>query len=68
MKLICSKILGYLYAGLQYSKECFCGDRFGVYGKESETACNSPCPGNPKERCGGFLTNRVYTTGLAGEI
>ncbi|TRY63197.1 hypothetical protein TCAL_03549 [Tigriopus californicus] len=58
---------GYLYAGLQYGSECFCGserpndgDRF----PPEKSKCNYPCAGNPKENCGGYLAMDVYQTGL----
>lgn len=58
---------GYLYAGLQYGVECFCGserpndaDRF----EPEKSKCNYPCAGNTKEKCGGYLAMDVYQTGL----
>jgi len=49
---------GYKYFGLQYGKECFCGNKFGKYGKKAAKKCNKRCPGNMK--CGGKWQNSVF--------
>jgi len=49
---------GYNYAGTQYTKQCFCGYKFGKYGKAKN--CDAKCPGNSKEKCGGTWANSVY--------
>ncbi|XP_076074233.1 xylosyltransferase 1-like [Mytilus galloprovincialis] len=59
---------GYLYAGLQYMKECWCGDRFGSHGKVDTSLCNNQCPGDPSKPCGGYQANSIYTTGLGAKI
>ncbi|XP_074647913.1 xylosyltransferase oxt-like [Tubulanus polymorphus] len=56
--------LGYQYAGVQYVKECWCGDSFGRHGKLDEGSCNRKCPGSTDETCGGFLTQNIYATGV----
>merc|ERR1712084_122416 len=48
---------GMKYFGLQYGKECFCGNSYGKYKKASN--CNMKC-GNGKETCGGTWANSVY--------
>ncbi len=53
----CSKA-GYAYAGVQYGKQCFCGDSYGKYG--TATDCNMTCSGNSTETCGGSYANSVY--------
>ncbi|GBM80770.1 Xylosyltransferase oxt [Araneus ventricosus] len=56
---------GYQYAGVQYSKECFCGkERPHEDLKLSEDQCNMNCPQSPHEKCGGYFTMNVYHTGL----
>ncbi len=54
---------GFGYAGLQYSRYCFCGNSYGRLGKADN--CNMACAGNSKETCGGGWANSVYkvTTG-----
>ncbi|XP_078359625.1 uncharacterized protein LOC144644082 isoform X4 [Oculina patagonica] len=55
---------GYSYFGLQDADKCFCGHRYGKYGRADEALCNMPCKGNDKENCGGNSTNMVYFFGL----
>ncbi|HHB76261.1 MAG TPA: hypothetical protein ENK84_06935, partial [Desulfobulbus sp.] len=49
---------GFQYAGLQYSRYCFCGDTYGKSGKAYN--CNMPCAGHKSETCGGGWANSVY--------
>ena len=56
---------GYLYAGVQYGVECFCGnerpsERFHIVGSK----CDKFCPGDSDSKCGGYLTMNVYQTGV----
>lgn len=53
------KAKGFALAGTQYGKFCFCGNKFGKYGKTHPRNCNFPCPGNPKKICGGRFTNSL---------
>ncbi|XP_078694695.1 uncharacterized protein LOC144923752 isoform X2 [Branchiostoma floridae x Branchiostoma belcheri] len=53
---------GYRYAGLQYGKECFCGDSFGRFGAAPESECDTPCTGDAAETCGGNWRNSIYRT------
>ncbi|GAB1609398.1 xylosyltransferase 2-like [Argonauta hians] len=55
---------GFQYAGVQYTKECWCGDEYGKYGLLPETQCATPCPHNSTHTCGGFLAMRIFSTGL----
>ncbi|CAL1290966.1 unnamed protein product [Larinioides sclopetarius] len=56
---------GYQYAGVQYSKECFCGkERPHEDLKLSEDQCNMNCPQSPHEKCGGYFAMNIYHTGL----
>ncbi|XP_041362874.1 xylosyltransferase 2-like [Gigantopelta aegis] len=54
---------GFHYAGLQYSKECWCGDRYGRHGILAEAQCDGKCPGSETQTCGGYLAIKVYSTG-----
>lgn len=54
---LCSK-RGYRYAGVQFSSWCFCGNRYGTFGKANN--CNMKCSGNSSEICGGSWANSVY--------
>lgn len=57
---------GYVYAGLQYYYQCFCGNTFPkpkTNPKLTEDICNMPCHGNASQICGGHWANSVYETG-----
>lgn len=48
--------MAYNYAGLEYSRECWCGQELSSLAtKESESQCNLPCDGNNGTACGGKL-------------
>ncbi|MBY6162257.1 WSC domain-containing protein [Mameliella alba] len=51
---------GFAIAGLQYGQQCFCGNQIGQYGRAEMSKCEMPCPGNPKQMCGGFWTNSAF--------
>ncbi|XP_072020008.1 lactadherin-like [Amphiura filiformis] len=54
---------GHAYAGLQASRQCWCGyvtDNYSRHGTASENECSSPCPGNDQQKCGGHWRNAVY--------
>ena len=54
----------FMYSGLQYGKECFCGNKRPDEDKLlDESKCNMTCPGDEKQFCGGYLTMNVYQTG-----
>lgn len=56
---------GYAYAGVQYGKECFCGDAAPPdSARVDATACNYTCSGHPGEQCGGYLTMNVFQTNV----
>ena len=52
------KSRGFRYAGVQYSKQCFCGNSYGRYGRA--TNCNMRCSGNKSQICGGSWANTIY--------
>ncbi len=49
---------GYRYAGVQYSGYCFCGNRYGKYGRAAN--CNMRCSGDKSKICGGSWANGIY--------
>ncbi|KAL4240388.1 Xylosyltransferase 2 [Mactra antiquata] len=55
---------GYLYAGVQYEVECWCGNKYGKYGDLPESTCAASCPGNSSLTCGGYNAQKIYSTGL----
>ncbi|KAL5493711.1 hypothetical protein EMCRGX_G014930 [Ephydatia muelleri] len=52
--------LEYTYFGLQFGKECYCGNSYGIYGPARETQCSTPCATDSKLTCGGVLQNSVF--------
>lgn len=64
---ICYK-LGYKYSGVEYGFECFCSHNPPPNARtKPDSHCNTPCPGDPTETCGGGWLISVYRTGL-GEV
>ncbi|CAJ0582679.1 unnamed protein product, partial [Mesorhabditis spiculigera] len=56
---------GYLYYGLEYGVECFCGDDFAAQYEPISFRCTEySCAGNNTEYCGGFEAVDIYRTGL----
>ncbi|OAA42559.1 Galactose oxidase, beta-propeller [Metarhizium rileyi] len=55
---------GYMAAGLEYGKECYCGDpaNIAVQGskKVDDKQCNIPCAGNSSAYCGGGSLLTTY--------
>jgi microcystin-dependent protein len=52
---------GYSTMGLQYGRECFCGDLdYGKYGIAPDEDCSTTCSGSPSELCGAGNRNSVY--------
>ena len=51
--------LGYRFAGLQSSSQCFCGDDYGKFGEADN--CDKRCVGNDVTVCGGTWANSVYS-------
>ena len=58
------KDLKYVYAGLQYTDHCFCGNSYEMYGAANETTCSSPCNDGTNRKCGGPWRNSVYRAGI----
>lgn len=60
---------GYLFAGMQYSTECFCGNEEPpLDSKLPDSSCNMKCPAEPKSACGGYYAMNIYETGIASEF
>ncbi|KAI1443101.1 WSC domain-containing protein [Annulohypoxylon stygium] len=52
---------GWKYAGLEYSRECWCGDNLSLKSmKLEESSCDAPCDGNNSTVCGGHLALTLY--------
>lgn len=59
-----AKCNGFSMFGLEYSRECFCGNELALGSiKAPEGDCSFPCSGNSAEKCGGSNRLNVYTTG-----
>ncbi|WQF77916.1 Putative carbohydrate-binding WSC [Colletotrichum destructivum] len=57
----------YTYAGLEYSRECWCAQRIsGLSVKFDDSECNLPCDGNQGMVCGGALKLSVYKLNAGG--
>ena len=50
---------GFAYAGVQYFRQCFCGDTVPTI---TATNCNMKCDGNRDQISGGFWAMNVYST------
>lgn len=59
---------GFMYAGVQYGNECFCGhSQPPSTAKLADSSCNMLCPGSSGDVCGGYFTMNVYETGISSE-
>ncbi|KAK3500848.1 WSC domain-containing protein [Neurospora crassa] len=58
---------GYRFAGLEYSRECWCASQlFSLSSKVADAECNLPCDGDESQVCGGSLRISVYD--LEGDV
>ncbi|XP_068019462.1 LOW QUALITY PROTEIN: sialate:O-sulfotransferase 2 [Melanerpes formicivorus] len=57
---------GYLYAGLEFGAECYCGHKVQAP-NASETECNMLCKGERTNTCGGVNRLSIYRLELAQE-
>ncbi|XP_040433047.1 WSC domain-containing protein 2 [Cygnus olor] len=57
---------GYLYAGLEFGAECYCGHKVQAP-NASEPECNMPCKGERSSTCGGANRLSIYRLELAQE-
>lgn len=52
---------GYTYMGLEYHRECFCGDFFNIGSvKTLYSECSFECPGDNTQKCGAGNRLNVY--------
>lgn len=65
---------GFLYAGVQYGSECFCGNaeppaaaKLNATADADSNECNYPCVGDADQMCGGYFAMNVYETGISSE-
>uniref|UniRef100_A0A1B0BVC3 protein xylosyltransferase n=1 Tax=Glossina palpalis gambiensis TaxID=67801 RepID=A0A1B0BVC3_9MUSC len=57
---------GFPYAGVEYSRECFCGtDAPPSTAKLPDSSCSMKCSGDAHEVCGGYYAINIYETGIA---
>ncbi|XP_010580404.1 PREDICTED: WSC domain-containing protein 2 [Haliaeetus leucocephalus] len=57
---------GYLYAGLEFGAECYCGHKVQA-SNASESECNMECKGERSNICGGVNRLSIYRLELAQE-
>ncbi|XP_065548217.1 sialate:O-sulfotransferase 2 [Lathamus discolor] len=57
---------GYLYAGLEFGAECYCGHKIQA-SNTSESECNMECKGERSNTCGGVNRLSIYRLELAQE-
>ncbi|XP_073169680.1 sialate:O-sulfotransferase 2 isoform X2 [Lepidochelys kempii] len=57
---------GYLYAGLEFGAECYCGHKIQAL-NVSESECNMECKGEKSNFCGGVNRLSIYRLELAQE-
>ncbi|XP_059683464.1 sialate:O-sulfotransferase 2 [Gavia stellata] len=57
---------GYLYAGLEFGAECYCGHKVQA-SNASESECNMECKGEKSNICGGVNRLSIYRLELAQE-
>ena len=61
---LCS-LKGYLYAGVEYGSECYCGNEVPSYARlTQDSECHYGCAGDKNQMCGGSGRINVYKTGL----
>ncbi|XP_060580600.1 uncharacterized protein LOC132737348 [Ruditapes philippinarum] len=51
-----------MFAGVEYSNQCFCGSQLRPYAKSPESECSYNCGGNSGQKCGGFWRISLYNT------
>ena len=52
---------------MQYSYECWCGDKLDESHRAEDSECSMDCPVGGEAKCGGHLHSSVYHTGVGGE-
>ncbi|KAF3484451.1 uncharacterized protein GIQ15_03775 [Arthroderma uncinatum] len=61
VKACSSHCKGFQYFGLEYGRECYCGNSKGAGSMQvSETECKDPCGGDSSETCGASYRISIY--------
>ncbi|TDL22721.1 WSC-domain-containing protein [Rickenella mellea] len=53
----------YVYAGVEFSKECYCGNQLISSTQAASTDCNMACAGDSTEPCGGPARLNLFLNG-----
>ena len=53
-------VQGYKYAGVEFAKECFCGNKLPSTIAPKQSDCNMDCTGDKSQKCGGGNRMNVY--------
>ncbi|KAI5450005.1 hypothetical protein NCC49_003767 [Naganishia albida] len=53
---------GFKLAGLQYGRQCYCGNAMSAGTGASTTGCTMPCAGASDEQCGNGYKSSLYTS------
>ena len=60
-KSFCFKENNYIFAGVEFSHECWCGNDEPPAAKlRPLSECNTKCPGNSAEKCGGGCRINIF--------
>ena len=60
-KTICFDQKNFQYAGVQYAKECYCGNDAPPISKlVPKSQCNLPCLGDSSKKCGAVFRMNIY--------
>lgn len=67
LKMLLSSVYrGYMFAGLEFGAECYCGHKIKAL-NVSETECNMECKGEKCNICGGVNRLSIYRLELTQE-
>ncbi|QIW95400.1 hypothetical protein AMS68_000918 [Peltaster fructicola] len=58
----------YVYAGTEYSSQCYCGNSIASGLNQTDATCNMACSGNSAEVCGGPNLLTIYYANTAAPI
>lgn len=58
---LCSQ-QGFQYAGVEYARECYCGNEISNGGAPASSGCDMACTGDHTEICGGANRLNLYQT------
>jgi hypothetical protein len=61
LDLCAASCSGYTYFGVEYGRECYCGNSFGAGSvAAAESDCSFTCPGNGQQLCGAGVRLSTY--------